>query len=103
VILLELLQEPLPSRHLVLDVYSPLIFAAPVAALDIDEVSVAANNDRNHGAGGVAEHEESLLGEFKYTARALVGEEDGLGDEGAEEFEGGLPDAAGLGERGLDD
>lgn len=44
-ILLELLQEPLPDRWLVRGTHCPLAFAAPIAALDVEEVAVAADQD----------------------------------------------------------
>lgn len=51
----------------------------------------------------MAEHHEAVAAEVEQAARALVGEEGGGGDEGAKDLEGGLMDAAGLTEGGLDD
>lgn len=51
----------------------------------------------------MAEHEEAVVGEVEDAAGALVREEVGGGNEGAEDFEGGLLDAAGLAEGGFDD
>lgn len=102
-VVLEFLREPLPHRCLVGDVHCLLIFAAAVTALEVDEVAVAAEQNGNYGVGGVAEHEEAVAGKVEDTACALVGEEDGAGDEGSEDFEGGLFDAAWLAEGGFDD
>lgn len=51
----------------------------------------------------MAEHHEAVAAEIEQAVRTLVGEEGGGGDEGAEDLEGGLLDAAGLIKGGLDD
>lgn len=51
----------------------------------------------------MAEHHEAVAAEVEKAACALVRDEGGGGDEGAEDLEGGLFNAARLAEGGLDD